>query len=121
MGCCWLERVSYNLASSFPLSAGLRIGLTKVVALETAQSGITCNAICPGWVLTPLVEKQVEARAQHDGITQEQAKAAMLAEKQPSGRFTTVEQIGALVVFLCSEGAANMTGVSIPIDGGWVA
>lgn len=97
------------------------VGLTKVVALETAQTGITCNAICPGWVLTPLVQKQVDARAKADGITQEQAKTVLLAEKQPSGRFTTVEQIGALAVFLCSAAADNITGAALPIDGGWLA
>jgi 3-hydroxybutyrate dehydrogenase len=97
------------------------VGITKVVALETAQSGITCNAICPGWTKTPLVEKQIEARAKQEGIPIAQAEHDLLAEKQPSERFTKVEQIGALAVFLCSEGAANMTGAAIPIDGGWTA
>jgi len=96
-------------------------GLTKVVALETAKSGITCNAICPGWTKTPLVEKQIEARAKNEGVSIAQAERDLLAEKQPSERFTTVEQIGALAVFLCSDGAANMTGAAIPIDGGWTA
>jgi len=97
------------------------VGLTKVVALETAKSGITCNAICPGWVKTPLVQKQIEARAKNEGIPIAQAEHDLLAEKQPSERFTTVEQIGALAVFLCSEGAANLTGAAIPVDGGWTA
>jgi 3-hydroxybutyrate dehydrogenase len=97
------------------------VGLTKVVALETAKSGITCNAICPGWVKTPLVEKQIEARAKNERISIAQAEHNLLAEKQPTERFTAVEQIGALAVFLCSEGAANMTGAAIPIDGGWTA
>ncbi len=97
------------------------VGLTKVVALETAKSGITCNAICPGWVKTPLVEKQIAARAQNEGVSLAQAEHDLLAEKQPSERFTTVEQIGALAVFLCSEGAANITGAALTIDGGWTA
>jgi 3-hydroxybutyrate dehydrogenase len=97
------------------------IGLTKVVALENAESGITCNAICPGWVLTPLVQKQIEARAQSQNIPVEKAKQDLLVEKQPSGRFTTVEQLGALAVFLCSDAAANITGASLPVDGAWTA
>jgi 3-hydroxybutyrate dehydrogenase len=96
------------------------VGLTKVVALETAGSGITCNAICPGWVLTPLVEEQIAARAKKKNITQEAARDLLL-EKQPTGAFTTVEQIGALVAFLCTEEASNITGASLPIDGGWLA
>jgi 3-hydroxybutyrate dehydrogenase len=97
------------------------VGLTKVVALETAKTGITCNAICPGWVLTPLVQKQIDARAARDGISAEQAKTAMLAEKQPSGECVTPEQLGALCLFLCSDAAAQMRGVSLPVDGGWLA
>jgi 3-hydroxybutyrate dehydrogenase len=97
------------------------VGLTKVVALETAESGITCNAICPGWVLTPLVRKQIDARAANTGATAEQASAALLAEKQPTRRFTTVDQIGGMVLFLCSDAAANLTGASLPIDGAWTA
>jgi 3-hydroxybutyrate dehydrogenase len=97
------------------------VGLTKSVALETARSGITCNAICPGWVRTPLVERQIEARAKQRAISEEEAASELLLEKQPSGRFTTVEQIGALAVFLCSEGAANITGASLTADGGWTA
>jgi len=97
------------------------LGLTKVVALENAKTGITCNAICPGWVLTPLVQKQIDDRAQREGITVNQAKADLLGEKQPSGEFATPEQMGALCVFLCSESAAQMRGVALPVDGGWVA
>ena len=97
------------------------IGLTKTVALETARTNVTCNAICPGWVLTPLVQTQIEARAKEGGITLAQAEIHLLLEKQPSGRFTTVEQIGALAVFLCSDGGANITGASLTVDGGWTA
>lgn len=97
------------------------IGLTKTTALETAQSGVTANAICPGWVLTPLVQKQVDARAERDGLSNEQAKKALLSEKQPSGEFVTPEQLGALAVFLCSDAAAQIRGVAWNMDGGWVA
>jgi len=111
---------SINKAAYVTAKHGI-VGLTKVVALETAKSGITCNAICPGWTKTPLVVKQIEARAQQEGIPITQAEHDLLAEKQPSERFTTVEQIGALAVFLCGDGAANITGAAIPIDGGWTA
>ena len=97
------------------------IGLTKAVALETATTGITCNAICPGWVLTPLVQKQIDDRAQREGIAVEQAKVGLLGEKQPSGEFATPEQIGAVCVFLCSDAAAQIRGVALPVDGGWLA
>ncbi len=97
------------------------IGITQTVALETATSGITCNAICPGWVLTPLVQKQIDDRAAREGIDQVTAKNKLLGEKQPSLRFTATSDIGALAVFLCSEGAQNMTGASLPVDGGWTA
>jgi len=97
------------------------LGLTKTVALETAKTGITCNAICPGWVLTPLVQKQIDARAEREGIALEQAKSALLAEKQPSGEFATPEQIGALCVFLCSDTAAQIRGAAVPVDGAWLA
>jgi 3-hydroxybutyrate dehydrogenase len=96
------------------------VGLTKVTALETAGSGITCNAICPGWVLTPLAQKQLDSRAARDGLDQAAAIADML-DRQPTKQFVTVEQIGGLVCFLCSDAAAQMTGAPIPIDGGWVA
>ena len=97
------------------------VGLTKVVALETAQTGITCNAICPGWVLTPLVQKQIDERAAKEGIAVERAKLDLLSEKQPSRGFATPEQIGALAVFLCSDAAVQIRGAALPIDGGWVA
>ncbi len=97
------------------------IGLTKVVALETAGQGITCNAICPGWVLTPLLQHQIDAKAGADGVDPERAAQELLSEKQPSGFFTTSEQIGALVVFLCTPSANNLTGTCIPVDGGWLA
>jgi 3-hydroxybutyrate dehydrogenase len=97
------------------------IGLTKVVALETANDGITCNAICPGWVLTPLVEQQIAARAKSGGRTVEAEKLTLLSEKQPMHEFSTPEGIGALAVFLCSDAAATITGASLSIDGGWVA
>jgi len=97
------------------------LGLTKTVALETAKTGITCNAICPGWVLTPLVQKQIDARAEREGIAVEQAKRDLLAEKQPSGEFATPEQIGALCVFLCSDTAGQIRGAAVPVDGAWLA
>ena len=97
------------------------VGLTKVVALDLANDGVTCNAICPGWVLTPLVERQIEARAEEAGMAVERAKEEMLREKQPMLAFSTPGQIGALAVFLCSDGAATMTGTALPVDGGWTA
>jgi len=97
------------------------IGFTKSVALETATTGVTVNAICPGWVLTPLVQKQVDARASQAGVDQAEAKRQLLAEKQPSLQFTTVEQLAALAVFLCSPAADNVRGVAWNVDGGWVA
>ena len=97
------------------------LGLTKVVALETAATGITCNAICPGWVLTPLVQRQIDDRARSGGITAEQARVELLSEKQPSREFATPEQIGALAVFLCSNDAAQIRGAALPVDGGWLA
>jgi len=97
------------------------VGLTKVTALEAASSGITCNAICPGWVLTPLVERQIEARARAAKQPIEEAKRDLLKEKQKLLAFTTPEQIGAMVVFLCGESSATMTGAALAMDGGWVA
>jgi 3-hydroxybutyrate dehydrogenase len=97
------------------------IGLTKAVALETATTPVTANAICPGWVLTPLVQKQVDARATAEGIGNEEAKKQLLAEKQPSLQFTTPEELAGLAVFLCSPAAANLRGAAINVDGGWVA
>ncbi len=97
------------------------VGMTKVVALETANDGITCNAICPGWVLTPLVQKQIDAAAAAKKITGQEAKHDLLAEKQTMLEVTTPEPIGDLAVFLCGEGASTMTGGALSIDGGWVA
>jgi len=97
------------------------LGLTKVVALETATTGVTCNAICPGWVLTPLVQKQIDELAAHEGLTPEAARLRLLGEKQPSQEFATPEQLGALAVFLCSEAAAQIRGAALPVDGGWTA
>ena len=97
------------------------VGLTKVVALENAHTGITCNAICPGWVLTPLVQKQVDARAEREKISNEQAKHDLVAEKQPSGNFVAPEQLAALAVFLCGPDASEVRGVAWNMDGGWTA
>jgi 3-hydroxybutyrate dehydrogenase len=97
------------------------VGATKVAAIELANDGITVNAICPGWVLTPLVQKQLEDRAHENGTDVETEKKNLLSEKQPMLKFTTPEQIGALAVFLCSDGAETITGVPVSIDGGWVA
>jgi 3-hydroxybutyrate dehydrogenase len=97
------------------------VGLTKVVAIETANAGITCNAICPGWVLTPLVAQQVEARAKQAGTTFDDAKVALVSEKQPMHEYTKPESIGALAAFLASDAAATITGSAYSIDGGWVA
>jgi 3-hydroxybutyrate dehydrogenase len=97
------------------------VGLTKVVALETATMGITCNAICPGWVLTPLVQRQIEDRASRQGTSIESAKTDLLREKQPSLEFATPEQIGGAVQFLCSPAAAQIRGIALPVDGAWTA
>jgi 3-hydroxybutyrate dehydrogenase len=97
------------------------IGLTKVVALETARTGVTCNAICPGWVLTPLVQKQVDARAEREGISNDAAKLALVSEKQPSGEFVSPEQLAALAVFLCGDAASEVRGAAWNMDGGWTA
>ncbi|GAB2724896.1 3-hydroxybutyrate dehydrogenase [Melaminivora jejuensis] len=97
------------------------VGLTKVTALETATTGVTCNAICPGWVLTPLVQKQVDAKAEQHGISNEEAKKLLLGEKEPSMQFTTPEELGELAVFFCSPAANNVRGVAWNMDGGWAA
>jgi len=97
------------------------VGLTKVTALENATTGVTCNAICPGWVLTPLVQKQVDAKAEALGISNEEAKRVLLAEKEPSLQFTTPEELGELAVFFCSAAANNVRGVAWQMDGGWTA
>jgi 3-hydroxybutyrate dehydrogenase len=97
------------------------VGFTKVTALENAHTGVTCNAICPGWVLTPLVQKQVDDRAAREGSSVEAAKKALLSEKQPSGEFVTPEALGALAVFFCSPAADQVRGVAWNMDGGWAA
>lgn len=97
------------------------VGLTKVVALENAQSNITVNAICPGWVHTPLVQKQIEDKAKEQGISVDDATAKLLGEKQPNKRFIKPENIGAMIVFLCGENGNSMTGEMITMDGGWLA
>mgnify|MGYP002142243828 CR=1 FL=1 len=97
------------------------VGLTKVTALENATTGVTCNAICPGWVLTPLVQKQVDAKAAALGLSNDDAKKLLLGEKEPSMQFTTPEELGALAVFFCSPAADNVRGVAWNMDGGWTA
>jgi 3-hydroxybutyrate dehydrogenase len=97
------------------------VGLTKVTALETATTGVTCNAICPGWVLTPLVQKQVDAKAAALGLSNEEATKRLLGEKEPSMQFTTPEELGELAVFFCSPAANNVRGVAWNMDGGWAA
>jgi len=112
-------RASPNKAAYVAAKHGLA-GLTKVVALELAATGITCNAISPGFVLTPLVEKQIPDVAAAQGFSQEEAKACILA-KQPSGKFATIDDIGALAAFLASDSASAITGANYSIDGGWTA
>ena len=97
------------------------LGLTKVAALEGAEHGITCNAICPGYVWTPLVEKQIDGQARSHGIPREQVIRDVLLVNQPTKKFATVEEIGALTAFLCTDAAASITGTALPIDGGWTA
>lgn len=97
------------------------VGLTKVTALETAEEGITCNAVCPGYVSTPLVESQIEAQAKAHGISRDQVIRDVLLAQQPNKRFATVEELGALTVFLSTDAAASITGIALPVDGGWTA
>jgi len=97
------------------------VGLTKAAALECATTPVTVNAICPGWVLTPLVQKQVDARAAANGTSVEEAERQLLAEKQPSLKFTTPEELAGLAVFLCTPAAQNVRGVAWAVDGGWTA
>lgn len=121
-----------NIASAHGLVASVQkvayiaakhglVGLTKVVALETATTGVTCNAICPGWVLTPLVQQQVDARAKAQNIPVEKAKLDLLSEKQPSHEFVTPEQLAGLALFVCSDAAAQIRGAALAMDGGWTA
>jgi 3-hydroxybutyrate dehydrogenase len=111
---------SANKAAYVAAKHGL-VGLTKVTALETARTGITCNALCPGWVLTPLVQQQVDARAAAEGLTEAEAREALLSEKQPSGAFVTPPQLASLALFLCSGAASEVRGVAWNMDGGWTA
>jgi len=97
------------------------VGLTKTVALEAAEFGVTCNAICPGYVLTPLVEKQIPDTAKARGISEEEVVRDVLLDAQATKQFVTVEQLGALAVFLCTDDAAQLTGAALPVDGGWTA
>jgi 3-hydroxybutyrate dehydrogenase len=97
------------------------VGLTKVAALENATTGVTVNAICPGWVLTPLVQKQVDARAAANKVSNEEAKRQLLAEKQPSLQFTTPQELAELALFMCSPAGDNIRGVAWNVDGGWTA
>ena len=111
----------YEAATGFLETLHLRLQFINAVALETVRTGVTCNAICPGWVLTPLVQKQIDDLAAREKLSPEEAKIRLLGEKQPSLEFTTPEQLGALAVFLCSEAASNMHGVALPMDGAWLA
>ena len=97
------------------------VGLTKTVALETARTGVTCNAICPGWVLTPLVQAQIDALAAREGLSPDAARIKLLSEKQPSQAFATPQDLGALAVFLSSEAAGNIRGAAMTVDGAWTA
>jgi 3-hydroxybutyrate dehydrogenase len=97
------------------------VGLTKVTALEAAESGVTCNAVCPGYVWTPLVAGQVAAQAATRGLSERDVVRQVFLAEQPTRRFATVEEIGATVAFLCSPGAGSITGVALPVDGGWTA
>jgi 3-hydroxybutyrate dehydrogenase len=97
------------------------VGLTKVAALEGAEHGITCNALCPGYVWTPLVEKQIDAQAAAHNLPREEVIRTVLLAQQPNKRFATLEELGALTVFLCSDAAASINGAALPVDGGWTA
>jgi 3-hydroxybutyrate dehydrogenase len=121
-----------NIASTHGLVASIQkaayvaskhgvIGLTKVAALETAETGVTVNAVAPGWVLTPLVEAQIRARAEANDQTFEEASRLLLSEKQPSKRFVTPRQVGGMVVFLCGPSAEQIRGQTLVMDGGWTA
>ncbi len=111
---------SVNKSAYVSAKHGL-IGLTKTVALETAGKGITCNAICPGWVKTPLVENQIRDRAQKEGLSIQDAGVKLLEEKQPSKTFTEISDIADLALFLCSKAGKNITGSAMTLDGGWTS
>ena len=110
---------SMNRAAYIAAKHGV-VGLTRAVALEAAEFNVTCNAICPGLTRTPIMEVQIEARAAEHGLSMEEAAAGHVAEKHPSRQYVTVEQIAALAVFLCGDGAAGITGAALPVDGGWL-
>lgn len=111
---------SVNKSAYVAAKHGL-VGLTKVTALETAEVNITCNAICPGWTHTSLIQAQIERRANDLGVSIEEGGRALLAEKQPSQQFVTTDQLGALTRFLCTDAASQITGAQLPVDGGWTA
>lgn len=111
---------SVNKAAYVAAKHGV-VGLTKVIALENAADGITCNAICPGWVETPLIGTQIEKLAEEQNLSIEDAKVELVRHKQPSRRFVQPSQVGAMAVFLCSDAASSITGTSLPMDGGWTA
>lgn len=111
---------SVNKSAYIAAKHGL-VGFTKAMGLEAAGSGVTCNAICPGWVLTALIQKQIDIIAERDKLTNDQATEKLLLEKQPSKQFVKPEQIGELVLFLCSDAASQITGSAQTIDGGWTA
>ena len=113
--------VASSFKSAYVAAKHGLVGLTKVIALETAEQGITCNAICPGYVYTPLVEAQIDGQAKAHGIPREQVIRDVLLAQQPNKRFATVEELGALAVFLVSDAAASITGIALPVDGGWTA
>jgi 3-hydroxybutyrate dehydrogenase len=113
--------VASTMKSAYVAAKHGVIGLTKAIALETAGSGVTCNAVCPGWVLTPLVQTQIDELAARADIAPAQAQTQLLSAKQPSGEFATPAQLGALVVFLCSDAASQISGSSMTVDGGWTA
>ena len=111
---------SVNKSAYVAAKHGL-VGFTKATALEYAKKGITCNVVCPGWVLTPLIEKQIEIISKRDGISLDDAGKKLVEEKQPSGRFSSVEDVGEICAFLCTENARQVNGASWTIDGGWTA
>lgn len=111
---------SVNKAAYVAAKHGV-LGLTKVVALETADTPITCNAVCPGWVRTPLVQKQIDAFAERESVSEAEAIERMLGEKQPSKTFVTTKQIGQAILYLCSDAASEIRGSTINVDGGWLA
>jgi NAD(P)-dependent dehydrogenase (short-subunit alcohol dehydrogenase family) len=111
----------YPYVSAYCASKHAVVGFVRALALETAKTGVTVNAVCPGWVLTPLVERQIARRAEEAGTSTEAAARELLAEKQPMLRFSTPEHIAAAVLYLCSAGAETVTGTHLSVDGGWTA